>query len=85
MIEPQNEIDPMIAANSDATTMCTVGDSPCWNCRKTAGVKEFRQRDQRDGATADAVVERHQLRHRGHLDQPRRRHTQRHTDQQARR
>jgi hypothetical protein len=26
--EPQNEIDPMIAANSDATTMCTVGDSP---------------------------------------------------------
>ncbi len=28
MIEPQNEIEPMIAANSDATTMCTVGDSP---------------------------------------------------------
>ena len=27
MIEPQNEIDPMIAANNDATTMCTVGDS----------------------------------------------------------
>src|SRR6185437_12650346 len=29
MIDPQNEIDPMIAANNDATTMCTVGDSPC--------------------------------------------------------
>ena len=28
MREPQNEIEPMIAANSDATTMCTVGDSP---------------------------------------------------------
>ena len=34
MIEPQNEIDPMIAANSDATTMCTVGDSPCSNAEK---------------------------------------------------
>jgi hypothetical protein len=34
MIEPQNEIEPMIAANSDATTMCTVGDSPCWNAEK---------------------------------------------------
>ena len=32
--EPQNEIDPMIAANSDATTMCTVGDSPCLNAEK---------------------------------------------------
>ena len=29
MIDPQNEIDPMIAANNEATTMCTVGDSPC--------------------------------------------------------
>ncbi|KAF0962915.1 hypothetical protein MLGJGCBP_03954 [Rhodococcus sp. T7] len=28
--EPQNEIDPMTAANNDAITMCTVGDSPCW-------------------------------------------------------
>ena len=26
--DPQNEIEPMIAANSDATTMCAVGDSP---------------------------------------------------------
>ena len=34
MIEPQNEIDPMIAANSDATTMCAVGDSPCLNAEK---------------------------------------------------
>ena len=34
MIEPQNEIDPMIAANSDATTMCTVGDSPCSKAEK---------------------------------------------------
>ena len=34
MIEPQNEIDPMIAANSDATTMCAVGDSPCWKFEK---------------------------------------------------
>src|ERR1700737_4062356 len=28
MSDPQNEIEPMIAANSDATTMCAVGDSP---------------------------------------------------------
>src|SRR6201996_4473430 len=34
MIDPQNEIEPMIAANNDATTMCTVGDSPCWNAEK---------------------------------------------------
>ncbi len=34
MIDPQNEIDPMIAANNDATTMCTVGDSPCWKAEK---------------------------------------------------
>jgi hypothetical protein len=34
MIEPQNEIDPMIAANNEATTMCTVGDSWCWNAEK---------------------------------------------------
>ena len=34
MIDPQNEIDPMIAANSDATTMCTVGDSPCLKAEK---------------------------------------------------
>ena len=34
MSEPQNEIEPMIAANSDATTMCTVGDSPCWKSEK---------------------------------------------------
>jgi hypothetical protein len=34
MIEPQNEIEPMIAANNDATTMCTVGDSPCLNAEK---------------------------------------------------
>ncbi|CKY12868.1 Uncharacterised protein [Mycobacterium tuberculosis] len=33
-IDPQNEIDPMIAANNEATTMCTVGDSPCWNAEK---------------------------------------------------
>ena len=34
MIDPQNEIDPMIAANNDATTMCTVGDSWCWKAEK---------------------------------------------------
>ena len=34
MIDPQNEIDPMIAANNDATTMCTVGNSPCSNAEK---------------------------------------------------
>ena len=34
MIDPQNEIDPMIAANSEATTMCTVGLSPCWKAEK---------------------------------------------------
>ena len=34
MIDPQNEIDPMIAANSEATTMCAVGDSPWWNAEK---------------------------------------------------
>ena len=34
MIDPQNEIDPMIAANSEATTMCTVGFSPCWKAEK---------------------------------------------------
>jgi len=28
--EPQNEIEPMIAAKSDPMTICTVGDSPCW-------------------------------------------------------
>ena len=34
MIEPQNEMDPMIAANSDATTICAVGDSPCLKLEK---------------------------------------------------
>ena len=34
MMEPQNEIDPMIAANNEATTMCTVGDSWCWKAEK---------------------------------------------------
>ena len=33
-IDPQNEIDPMIAANNEATTMCAVGDSPCWKAEK---------------------------------------------------
>ena len=31
---PQKEIDPITAAKSEAMTMCTVGDSPCWNAVK---------------------------------------------------
>src|SRR5271166_4724476 len=52
--------------------------------RKAVGVQEFRQRDQRDRAAAHPVEQSDQLRHRGHLGQPGRRHTQRHTHQQAR-
>ena len=33
-MDPQNEIEPMIAANNDATTMCAVGDSPCLKAEK---------------------------------------------------
>ncbi len=32
--EPQNEIEPMIAANSEPITMCTVGSSPCLKFEK---------------------------------------------------
>ena len=67
MFEPQNETEPMIAANSDRDQRVE---------RRVAARRErlavLDQRDQRHRAAADAVEQRHHLRHRGHLHRARR-------------
>ena len=75
--EPQNEIEPTIAENSDATIdVGRLGE-------EAVGGAELRPRDQRHRATADAVEQRHHLRHRGHLHLAGRRHAERGADHQA--
>jgi len=82
MIEPQNEIDPIIAANNEATTMCTVGDSWCWNAEKPSVSMNSASAMSATVPTADAVEERDQLGHGGHLGQPRRWNAQHDADHQ---
>ena len=57
--EPQKEIEPMIAANSDRDQRSSSMSPPA--------SRNSHQRDERDRAAADAVEQRHHLRHRGHL------------------
>ena len=59
MFEPQKEIEPMIAANSIGISSSS-GRSP-------RAARNSTTRDQRHRAAADAVEQRHHLRHRGHL------------------
>ena len=59
MFEPQKEIEPMIAANR-------IGISAS-SRHVAARPRGTRRRDQRHRAAADAVEQRHHLRHRGHL------------------
>ena len=67
MFEPQNEIEPTIAANS-------VGISDLQRARAAAEVVAVLDpRDQRHRAAADAVEQRDHLRHRGHPHLQRRR------------
>ena len=65
MFEPQKEIEPMIAANSEGSPRRSA-------LSVAAGVAELGPRDQRHRAAADAVEQRHHLRHRGHLHLARR-------------
>ena len=81
--EPQNDTEPMTAANSDPTTSATVGDCSGSKWREAVGLDELRPRDQRDRAAADAVEQRDQLRHRGHLGLLGRRHAEDHADRQT--
>ena len=59
MFEPQKEIEPMIAANR-------IGISAS-SGQVAARAAELDDADQRHRAAADAVEQRHHLRHRGHL------------------
>ena len=72
--EPQNEIEPMIAAN-------TIGISA--SSGMSSALAELDERDQRDRAAADAVEQRHHLRHRGHLHVARRGDADRRADGDA--
>ena len=58
MFEPQNEIEPMIAANSSGISVSS---------GMSVSAAELDDRDQRHRAAADAVEQRDHLRHRGHL------------------
>ena len=73
--EPQNEIEPMIAAN-------TIGISDS-SGEVAARLAELDERDQRHRAAADAVEQRHHLRHRGHLHAARGRDADRRPDHDA--
>ena len=59
MFEPQKEIEPMIAANRIGISVV--------EREVAARVAELDDADQRHRAAADAVEQRHHLRHRGHL------------------
>ena len=61
MFEPQKEIEPMIAPKTSGMPVAEVG------AEVAVGLEELRQRDERDRAAADAVEQRHHLRHRRHL------------------
>ena len=67
MFEPQNETEPMIAANRIGISASSSGLPPM---RERLAV--LHPRDQRHRAAADAVEQRHHLRHRGHLHRARR-------------
>ena len=72
--EPQKEIEPMIAAN-------TIGISA--SSGDVVALAVLDQRDQRHRAAADAVEQRHHLRHRGHLHAARGRDADRGADGDA--
>ena len=73
-LEPQNEIEPMIAAS-------TIGISASSGMSSPLAVLD--ERDQRHRAAADAVEQRHHLRHRGHLHAARGGHADRRADRHA--
>ena len=77
MFEPQNETEPMIAANRIGIS-CVERDAVA-----ARAVAELDQRDQRHRAAADAVEQRHHLRHRGHLHAARRGHADGRADRDA--
>ena len=76
MFEPQNETEPMIAANR-------IGISVLRARGRRPRVPELDPRDQRHRAAADAVEQRHHLRHRGHLHAARRGDADRRADRHA--
>ena len=73
MLLPQNDTEPMIAANSEAT-ITFISQDPV---EPVNSPTKLAPRDQRDRATTDPVEQGHHLRHRRHLHATRRRHTHR--------
>ena len=77
MFEPQNEIEPMIAAKIEKTAMYG------GRALIAAGAAELRPGDQEHRAAADAVEQRDHLRHRRHPHPARRRDADRGADRDA--
>ena len=80
IIEPANEIEPISAESTIASEMSTFGAPGSGQDAVQLG-----ERDERRRAAADAVEERHHLRHRGHLHAPRRDRAEAAADQHAER
>ena len=83
MPEPQNEIDPTIAANSDGIS--TFSGNPATSSGRDEVVAVLDPGDQRHRATADAVEQRDHLRYRRHPDVQRGRDPDRRTQHQTER